>query len=64
MEFDDLDFEAIEKANQEKLEQANREAEELENAKGNNDCTSGGCTIQQTGIWQFLPKGTELPDMW
>lgn len=45
MEFDDLDFEAIEKANQEKLEQANREAEELENAKGNNDCTSGGCTI-------------------
>lgn len=45
MEFDDLDFEAIEKANQEKLEQANREAEELENATGNNDCTSGGCTI-------------------
>ena len=29
MEFDDLDFEAIERANQEKLEQANREAEEL-----------------------------------
>ena len=45
VEFDDLDFEAIEKANQEKLEQANREAEELQNAKGNNDCTSGGCTI-------------------
>lgn len=45
MEFDDLDFEAIEKANQMKLEQSNREAEELENAKGNNDCTSGGCTI-------------------
>lgn len=45
MEFDDLDFEAIERENQEKLEQANREAEELENAKSNNDCTSGGCTI-------------------
>lgn len=45
MEFDDLDFEAIEKANQEKLEQANREAEELENTKGNNDCISDGCTI-------------------
>ncbi|AHB79517.1 hypothetical protein psb1_0099 [Shigella phage pSb-1] len=45
MEFDDLDFEAIEKANQAKLEQANREAEELENAKDNNECTSGGCTI-------------------
>lgn len=45
MEFDDLDFEAIEKANQEKLDAANREAEELANAKGNNDCSSGACAI-------------------
>lgn len=45
MDFDNIDFDAIEKANQEKMDATTTETEELANAKGNDDCTSGGCTI-------------------
>ena len=43
--LDNLDFKAIEAANLKRQEEADKEAESLESAKGNNDCSSGACAI-------------------